>query len=264
MVPKFESLRTEILQEFHANPYSGHIGVNRMVQALKKNYWWPYARNDILDLLAQYDSCQRTKSSTEKPHGELQPLAIPRTPWSSVSLDLNTQLPKTLSCNTSIIVVVDTLTKMVYFAPMLSDVTAECVRAFFIQVISKHGIPDEIISDRVARFMSAYWSEFTKMSGIKLCMSTAYHPQSHGQTERMNRTLEDLLRPFLAPSQDDWDDWLPWTEFAIYNAINHSIQDTPFKVNVGKDPATPASVRLAVSEHNPAAKQTYVRNTGTF
>ena len=120
--------------------------------------------------MAQCDSRQRNKSSTEKPHGELQPLAIPRTTWSSVSLDLITQLPRTKSGNTSIIVFVDRLSKMVHFAPMLGDGTAEYVKAFLMHVISKHGIPDEIISDRDARFTSTYRSEFTKMSGIKLCM----------------------------------------------------------------------------------------------
>ena len=225
VVPQVDDLRKEILQEFHMAPYSGHIGVNRMVQALKKNYWWPYVRNDIVEFVANCDSCQRNKSSTEKPHGELQPLAVPHTTWSSVSLDLITQLPKTKAGNTTIIVFVDRLSKMVHFAPMSSDGSAECMKAFLTHVVSKHGLPDELISDRDARFTSAYWSEFTKMSGIKLCMSTAYHPQSDGQTECMNRTLEDMLRHYVAPSQDDWDDWLPWAEFAMNNAFNHSIQD---------------------------------------
>ncbi len=95
VVPQVDNLRTEILQEFHTAPYSGHIGVNRMVQALKNNYWWPYVRNDIVEFVTNCDSCQRNKSSTAKPHGELQPLAVPRTTWSSGSLDLITQLPKT-------------------------------------------------------------------------------------------------------------------------------------------------------------------------
>ena len=224
IVPEFEDLRTQILQEFHMAPYSGHIGVNRMVQAPKNNYWWPYVRNDIVEFVTNCDSCQRNKSSIEKPQGELQPLAVPRTTWSSISMDLITQLPKTKSGNSTIIVFVDKLSKMVHFAPMSSDGTAECMKAFLTHVASKHGMPEEIISDRDARFTSAYWSEFTRMSGIKLCMTTAYHPQSDGQTERMNRTLEDMLRHNVAPSQDDWDDWLPWAEFAMNNAFNHTIQ----------------------------------------
>ena len=141
--------------------------------ALKKNHCWPHVRNDIVKFVTHCDSCQRDKSSIEKPHGELQPLAVPCTTWSSISMDLITQLPKTKSGNSTIIVFVDRPSKMVHFAPMSSDGTSECMKAFLTHVVSKHGMPEEIVSDRDARFTSAYWSEFTKMSGIKLCMTTA-------------------------------------------------------------------------------------------
>ncbi len=234
-VPDHRSLRDEILREFHSAPYSGHTGVNRMIQTLQKNYWWPRFREDVLNHVRHCDSCQRNKSSTQKPHGELMPLQLPRTTWSSVSLDLITQLPKTRSGNSTIMVMVDRLSKMVHLAAMSSDGAADCLKVFLQNVVSKHGVPDELITDRDARFASSLWTELMKSLNIKMCLTSAYHPQSDGQTERMNRVLEDNLRHYVAPSQEDWDEHLPWAEFAMNSAFNKSIQNTPFQVVYGKD-----------------------------
>ena len=210
----------------------------------------------LLQLFVRHcDSCERNKSSTQKPHGELKPLQIPRTTWSSVSLDLITQLPTTRSGHSTIMVMVDRLSKMVHLAAMASDGTAECLKVFLQHVICKHGVPDELITDRDPRFTSSMWAELMESQSIKMCLSSAYHPQSDGQTERMNRVLEDNLRHYVAPNQEDWDEHLPWAEFAMNNAFNHSIQDTPFRIVYGKDPEHPATVRRTGAEHNPAAKQ---------
>ena len=244
-VPDYGSLRYEILREFHSAPYSGHTGVNRMVQTLQKNCWWPHLRDDILNHVRNCarDFCQRNKSSPQKPLGELLPLQLPRSTWSSVSLDLITQPPKIRLGDSTIMVMVDRLSKMVHLAAMSSDGAAECLKVFLHAVRSKHGVPDELITDCDARFTSSVWTELMKALDIKMSLTSAYHTQSDGQTERMNRVLEDHLRHYVAPSQEDWDEHLPWTEFAMNNAFNKSIYNTPFRVVYGKDPDHPATVR---------------------
>ena len=152
-------------------------------------------------------------------------------------------------------VMVDRLSKMMHLSAMSSDGTAECLEVFLHDVVSKHGVPDELITDRDARFTSSMWTELMKSLNVKMCLTGAYHPQSDGQTERMNRVLEDNLRHYVAPNQEDWDEHLPWAEFAMNNSFNKSIQDTPFRVVYGKDPDHPATIRGTGMNYNPAAKK---------
>jgi hypothetical protein len=122
-------------------------------------------------------------------------------------------------------------------------VSAEEVANLFLDyVVKAHGMPEEIISDRDARFTSGFWQQLMKRMGSNLCMSTAFHPQSDGQTERMNRVLEDMLRHYVDPTQTDWDEHLPMAEFAVNNAYNESVKATPFFLNYGEHPRTPLDV----------------------
>ena len=210
-----------------------------------QTYWWPSVDSDVRHFVSTCDFCQKNnlKASNEKPTGLLQPLEIPEFCWQSVSMDFITDLPKTQAGHTAILVFVDRLSKMVHFAPCWNDVGAqEFAQIFLRDIFSKHGLPLEIVSDRGTQFTSKFWKIVAKMLGVKQCLSSSRRPQSDGQTERTNRTLKDMLRHFVSPSQDDWDLRLPCCEFAINNAWNQSTGSTPFFLNSGEHPRSPINV----------------------
>ena len=183
------------------------------------------------------------KASNTKPSGLLQPLAIPGSRWQSVSMDFVVNLPKTKAGHTAILVSVGRLSKMVHFAPCWNDVGAqEFAQIFLRDIFPKHGLPLEVVTDRGTQFTSKFWKAVAKLLGVKQCLSGARRPQSDGQTERTIRTLEDMLRHFVSPSQDDWDVRLPCCEFAINNAWNQSTGSTPFFLNFGENPRSPVNV----------------------
>jgi hypothetical protein len=184
--------------------------------------------------------CQRNKAQTIKKAGLLQPLSIPSFKWESVSMDFITQLPVTKSGHDAIVVFVDRSIKMVHFAPTDTDYSARDIARLFNDTVFKHHrLPSELISDRDPRFTSEFWTALTRLLGTKLKTSTAFHPQTDGQTERSNRVLEDYLRHYVSPTQDDWDKWLPQAEFSVNKAWQESIKSTPFMLNFGRQPRTP-------------------------
>jgi hypothetical protein len=157
-------------------------------------------------------------------------------------MDFITQLPCTKSRFDTIVVFIDTFSKMVHLVPSWTTATApEMVKIFFDQVFKLHGLPSLIISDRDAKFTSWFWQSLFHTMGTCLAMSTAYHPQTDGQTERANCTLEDMLHAFVNYHQDDWDSLLSAAEFMCNNAPNTSTQMTPFWLCYGQDPSDPYS-----------------------
>jgi hypothetical protein len=160
-------------------------------------------------------------------------------------MDLITQLPKTKSGHDAIIVFVDKFSKMVHYAATTTTCTAdEVAKIFFDTVVRLHGIPRSIVSDRDPRFTSKFWQELWKLCGTRLKMSTAYHPQTDGQTERSNRTLEDILRHYVSAKQDDWDEHLTSAEIAVNSSIQSSTGFTPYYLNYGENPVFPTLVPL--------------------
>ena len=169
-------------------------------------------------------------------------------------MDLITDLPLTKKGYTAIVVFVDRLSKMVHLAPCTKKVTAERAAELFEDHVWKHhGIPQSIVSDRDIRFQSQLWKELNSRVGASLRMSTAKHPQTDGQTENANGVLEDTLRHFVGPYQTDWDEYLTVAEFAMNNAWNESIQNTPFMLNYGQNPDTPTIAFLR--SRNPAVNK---------
>lgn len=244
VVPDVHGLRQEILHELHDAPYSGHPGVSKTLRSVQRMYWWPALRADITKYVHTCVSCQRNKASTQKPAGKLQPLPIPAAPWSSVGMDFITHLPKTATGFTAIVVFIDRLTKMVHLAPTFDTVTAEgTADLFFNNVWKHHGLPDDLVTDRGSVFTGSYFTEVLRLVGTKHNRTTAYHPQSDGQTERVNRVLEDMLRHYVGSLRHgDWDKCLPAAEFAINNSFHESIGTTPFRLNYGRDPRLPLSI----------------------
>ena len=200
---------------------------------------------DVQDYVSKCDMCQRNKAANQKPAGLLQPLQIPKGLWSSVSMDLITQLPKTEAGNTAIVVFVDRMSKMTVLTAAKTAMGAkDFAHLFMDRVCSRFGFPDSIVSDRDTRFTAAFFKEFCLRLGIKQNMSTAFHPQTDGQTERMNRVLEEMLRSFGNTALKTWDVHLPECEFAINNAFNESIRNTPFFLNYGRHPRSPSTITV--------------------
>jgi Integrase core domain/Integrase zinc binding domain len=208
-------------------------------------FFWEGQKADVAEYIKNCDSCQRVKAQRMKPQGELHPLSIPFRRWESISMDLITDLPETENGYTAIVVFVDRLSKMVHLAPCTKNVDAEGLGELMEQhVFRLHGVPQDIVSDRDIRFASQFWQQSCEHLKIRLSRSTAQHPQSDGQTERANGVLEDTLRHFVSPYQTDWDKLLSVAEFAMNNAYNESIRNTPFMLNYGQSPDTPVIAAL--------------------
>ncbi|KAJ9518014.1 hypothetical protein QJQ45_004306 [Haematococcus lacustris] len=253
VVPNLEGVKRALLYELHDTPMSGHGGIAKTYKAVSERFWWPGMHNYVADYVKRCHVCQRNKSSTQKPAGLMVPLQMPKAPWDSVSMDFVVKLPKTAAGHDSILVIVDRLTKMVHLAPTVEKVNGEDVaRLFYDNVFKLHGMPLEIISDRDPRFRGQFFSGVCDIMQTKQCLSTAFHPQSDGQTERMNKVMEDMLRHYVGVEYVDWDKFLSSAEFAINNSYNSSIGTTPFRLNNVKDPNVPITLKLDATTNNAA------------
>jgi hypothetical protein len=240
VIPDYGNLRIDLLHEAHDSGYAGHVGVDRTLAHLSRTYWWPGLRKDVRRYVIECDSCQRNKSVNRKPAGPLQPLPIPGAPWSDISMDLITDLPETEEGFDSVAVFVDRLTKMTHMAPCKKTLTTEQFVSLYLQnVVRLHGFQLSILSDRDPRWCNDFWKAVCARVNTKLRFSTAFHPQTDGQTERQNRTLEEMLRHYVAPNHTDWDQHLPLIEFAVNNAMQLATKETPFFLYTGMHPLTP-------------------------
>jgi transposase InsO family protein len=244
VVPDMHGLRKRCMAECHDHRYAGHVGMHKTWRLLQRTFWWPAMRSDVERFVGTCVPCQRNKSSTQAPAGLLQPIPVPGRRWEVVTLDLITGLPATEGGNDAIAVFVDKLTKMVRLvACQETDGAQEVANHFVDAVFRSHGVPKTLLTDRDPRFTSNLFREISKLLGVKQAMSTAFHPQTDGQTERVNRVVEEMLRHFVQPRLDDWDQHLAMVEFAINNAYQESTGNTPFFLNYGQHPLTPVSVK---------------------
>ena len=250
-IPADAALRTRLIHECHDAPASGHLGKDKTIEQLKRRCYWPRMDADVVSYVTSCDACQRNKPSHQSTMGALMPLPIPDRPWSTVTLDLITALPRSAAGHDAIVVFVDKLTKMVHYVPTSTTVTATHLATLFLRhVVRLHGVPDSIISDRDPRFTAHFWRAFWTQLGSKLVMSTAYHPQTDGQTERANRTLEEMLRSYVSWRQDDWDTHLSTLELAINSTRSPTTGFTPFYLNYGQEVRLPIDAQLPSSAAN--------------
>ncbi|KAL1534405.1 hypothetical protein AAHA92_30586 [Salvia divinorum] len=245
-------LRDAVIYEHHSTPQAGHPGFDRTLRRLSAHFFWPHMSRDVKKFVAACVDCQTTKYSTQKPAGLLQPLPIPTQVWEDVSMDFIVGLPLSKGY-TTIMVAVDRLSKYAHFAPLPARFDAMRVARLFIETVVKHhGFPKSLVSDRDPIFLSDVWKDLLTLSGTKLLFSTAYHPQSDGQTEVRNRGLEQYLRSFTADRPTKWANFLPWAELAL-NCFHHEgLGVSPFKALYGRDPppliaAQPSTARLEPS-----------------
>ena len=255
-IPQDTDIRSTLLHDAHDSPLSGHLGFEKTYESLRRTFYWPRMARDTKTYIASCEQCQRNKPSTQPPAGLFTPLAIPSQRWDTVTMDFIVQLPKTARDFDAITVFVDKLSKQVHFcASHTTDSATDVARLFFDQVFRLHGMPRAIVSDRDARFTGKFWTALTKLMGTKLNFSTAFHPQSDGQTERANRTLEEMLRAYISYHQKDWDLWLPMMEFAYNNSVNPSTGFSPFFLNYGHHPLVPSSLLKPPATNVPAVSE---------
>ena len=240
VVPDTGKLRQALIRELHCSPYAGHFGVKRTQELIARYYFWPGMNEQIAQYVKGCELCQRSKSATGKKAGKLMPLSIPEKIWEDISMDFVGPLPVTPSGNDSILVVIDRLSKMAHFLPCKTDIDAKGVAELFVErVWSLHGLPKSIVTDRGTQFVNQWNAALLRLIGTKHCVSSAYHPESDGQTERTNRVLCEMLRHYVNAKHDNWDKLLPVVEFAHNNAYSTVTGSTPFFICYGKHPRTP-------------------------
>lgn len=239
-VPRVGDLIQLILSEAHESRYSIHPGTAKMYRDLRQHYWWSGIRRDIADFVYRCLCCQQVKAEHLRPGGEFQGLPIPEWKWDRITMDFVAGLPRTSRGFDSIWVIVDRLTKSAHFLFVQSSFSAERLARIYIrEVVRLHGVPVSIISDRGSQFTSSFWRTFQDELGTQVDLSTAFHPQTDGQSERTIQVLEDMLRACVLEFGGQWDQFLPLAEFAYNNSYNSSIQMAPFEALYGRRCRTP-------------------------
>jgi hypothetical protein len=245
VIPYDYKLRTKILKEVHESDINGHPGIFKMLELMSREYYWPRMNMDVQKFVSSCAQCQRNKAGHTPPIGLLHPLEIPKQRWHTVSMDFMGPFPKTARGNDMIMIIVEKLTKRIILQAMKStDTAAQVARYYFDNVFRHFGLPEVIISDRDSKFKSQFWQTLQKLLGTRLAMSTAFHPQSDGQSERANRTVQETIRAYINYNQDDWDEHLTAAEFAVNNTRSRVTGFTPFMLDTGRDPRTPSLIQI--------------------
>ena len=239
-VPKFGNLRELVLNEAHKSNYSIHPGSDKMYKDLKEFYWWPNLKREIAVYVSNCLTCARVKAEYQKPSGLLQQPQIPEWKWENITMDFITKLPRTPNGFDAIWVIVDRLTKSAHFLPIREkDKVDKLARLYLKDIVARHGVPKSIISDRDGRFTARFWKVLQESLGTRLDMSSAYHPQTDGQSERTIQALEDMLRACVLDFGGSWDIHLPLAEFSYNNSYHASIKAAPFEALYGRKCRSP-------------------------
>jgi hypothetical protein len=232
-IPAHSPLLHEIMAAVHGD---GHEGVQRTLHRLRRDFHFPDMRKVVQEFVRACSTCQRNKSEHLLPAGLLLPLPVPSGVWSDIGLDFIEALPRVRG-KSVILTVVDRFSKYAHFLPLAHPYTAESVaQAFFSDIVRLHGVPQSIVSDRDGVFTSTFWRELMRLTGTKLHMTSAFHPQSDGQSEAANRVIAMYLRCFTGDRPREWLRWLPWAEYTYNTAYQSSLRDTPFRVVYGRHP----------------------------
>ncbi|GJU92127.1 putative reverse transcriptase domain-containing protein [Tanacetum coccineum] len=239
-LPCYGDLRTVIMHESHKSKYSVHPGLDKMYQDMKKLYWWPNMKADIATYVSKCLTCAKVKAEHQRPSGLLVQPKIPEWKWDNITMDFVTKLPKSPQGHDTIWVIVDRLTKSAIFTPMRETGSMKKLARLYIkEVVARYVIPVSIICDRDPRFALRFWRSLQKALGTTLDMSTAYHPETDGQSERTIQTLEDMLRACVIDFGKGWINHLPLVEFSYNNSYHASIKAAPFEALYGRKCRSP-------------------------
>ena len=211
----------------------GHFGARKTSEYIRRWYWWPFLGKDVIKLCLSCGTCQTTKPSNQAPAGLLHSLSIPTRPWQSIAMDFVGPFPRSDGFD-YLWVILCRLTSLTHLIPIVTTVkTSDLAWLYLREVVRLHGVPESIVSDRDSKFTAAFWREVHRLLRTRLLMSTAFHPQTDGATERANRSVIQILRAAIRADQADWVSKIPMVEFAINSAVSASTGFAPFELNCG-------------------------------
>lgn len=223
-------LQQKVFLALHASSVGGHSGAPATFYRIQQLFYWRNMKKDIYTWVYECLICQQAKPDRSKNPGLLQPLPVPTAAWDVVSMDFVEGLPQSGSAN-AVLVVIDKFTKFGHFIALKHPFSAQTIAKLFLdQVYRLHGMPTAIVSDRDKIFTSTFWQTLFRLDGTELRLSTAYHPQTDGQTERLNQCMETYLRCFVHACPSKWIHWLPLAEFWYNSTFHSALGRTPFEV----------------------------------
>ena len=246
-VPDHHALQLHLCRLHHDTPIAGHLGIGNTYELLHRSYYWPDMQRFVRQYVRYCHVCKQSRGSRFRKQGVLQPLPVPEQRWQNISIDLVTGIPAVEGCD-AILNVVDKLSKERHYVATTKELNAEGLANLFLKHVWKHhGLPQSIVSDRRSQFISDFWRFLCKKLGVKAQLSTAWHPETDGQTEQINGVMEQYLRTFVNYLQDDWLEWLLLAEFVGNNTESETTKVTFFFANksfhprMGFEPTGPPS-----------------------
>ena len=243
VVPK--CFRERIMKANHDGPLGGHLGFSKTEARIQRSYWWLKMRKDIAEWIKTCDRCQRVKRDMSPRRGKLMPIECSYL-WERIGIDIITDLPISYLGNKHLVVITDYFTKWVEAFP-IPDIKARTIANILINhIICVHRAPGIITSDQGKQFTGKVMKHICRILDIKLKQTTAYHPQTDGLTERMNRTLKSMIASYTSKNQKDWDTTLPLVLFAYRNSTHESTRETPFFMMYGRDAVMPSDTELRI------------------
>ena len=246
----FGPLRKKVMSLSHDTTSAGHPGRDRTYFQLSRRYYWPKMSQHVTRYVKACRTCQRVKGDRPR-ENLLRPLKVPTRPWQCIGMDFITNLPTTVNDNDAIPTFVDRLTKQAHFVATKATLDAQGTANLYVQnVYRQHGLSESIVSDRDPRFTADVYKSIFQSLGVKLEFSTANHPQTDGITERVHRTIGQILRSVVNHRQNNWEELLPLCEFAYNDMVQGSTCETPFFLNFGFHPTSAPDVFLSPTSAN--------------
>jgi hypothetical protein len=235
VIPQDSDLKKEILDEDHLSKFTIHPGSTKMYRELRENFWWSNMKGEIAEYVSGCDTCQNIKARHLKTACQMQLLSIPAWKWDNISMDFIVGLPLTPQNHESIWVIVDRLTKTTHFIPVHTTYSAERYVEIYVDLIVRlHGVPKTILSNRGTQFVARFWAQVHESLGTKLIHSSSYHPQTDGQTQRVNQIVEDMLKACVIHFDKSSDKCLALAEFAYNNSYQASLKMAPLEALYGR------------------------------
>ena len=239
-IPEDNHLKTILLAEAHDTIFGGHFGIEKTLEKVKRYWYWPGLHRDVEEYVKTCTICQKTKHSTQRPAGLLQPIRA-QFPWEIITMDFVSGLaPGGITDNTMCLVIVDKFSKYILLESVPESIDAEQTADILVKrVISQFGIPEKVITDRGPQFAANLWHRVLTFLGSKPALASAHHPQTDGQTERAVQTVKRLVSAFANEQEEIWEELLPMFQFALNDAFCESTASTPFRTLYGYDPISP-------------------------